>query len=159
MSLVAAPSLRHIPPPHPDERMLTMNLLDPDAEFDAEMPLELALRQSWSRIGAPPTLPEVPPVRVPDTVCGWRFLVKGWAHLGDTQLTALGLGKATPIRVLDRGEPLSPFGGRDQLGAQCAGASAMGSGSRATTSVTGPMARTSQSFTPPGTASNAVWGE
>jgi len=110
------------------ERMLTMNLLDPDAEFDAEMPLELALRQSWSRIGAPPTLPEVPPVRVPDTVCGWRFLVKGWAHLGDTQLTALGLGKATPIRVLDRGEPLSPFGGRDQLGAQCAGASAMGGG-------------------------------
>ncbi len=75
-----------------------------------------------TRDGAVPALPALDdPERRPGTGCGWRFFAPWLDAVSDLTLERTGSGRASPIRLLHDGAPLTPHASVVKFERECSG--------------------------------------
>jgi len=98
-----------------------MGALSEEAMRPAALPLSLRLEWSIARTGALPTLP-VSDVK-PWGACGQQGSLAGWEVISEQALLEAGLGRASPLMMLEGGELLLPSQKRiRELPTECSGA-------------------------------------
>lgn len=102
------------------ERIRAMDALGTGPIAAAEVPV-VHTPPTVRRVGTPPTLPAVTPVRGPGT-CGWVTKLDTLSAISDTALTKAGLGAVSPVRLLEDDKPLTAHATRDAFDATCGGA-------------------------------------
>lgn len=96
----------------------------PAAEADpGDADLARAIPIRVERSGQAPQLPSPgAPERRENTACGYRFAVPWLEALSDQGLEMAGAGRASPLRVLQDGRPLTPHAGPLAFERNCKGA-------------------------------------
>jgi hypothetical protein len=76
---------------------------------------------SVSRTGTPPKLADVGDLQRTKSICGYRFPTP-YLHISDTSLHELGIGRASPLLLMEDGKPLKPHATVREFQGRCAGA-------------------------------------
>ena len=74
-----------------------------------------------SRTGTPPKLADVADMQRTKTACGYRFPTP-YMHISDTALHELGIGRASPLLLIEDEKPLKPHATVREFQGRCAGA-------------------------------------
>lgn len=66
-------------------------------------------------------LPPLAEAERQDNPCGWKFFVRELQPLSDFPLNRDGLGKSSPVQLLEDGEPLLPHANPEDFADECSG--------------------------------------
>ncbi len=97
-----------------------MGALEPDSTFaPARLPMPMP---TLTRTGTPAPL-DMSEVQRDKEGCGYLITTRPYVPIGDPVLAGIGVGPVSPLRILQDGAPLKPFGTRQEFAETCGGAS------------------------------------
>jgi hypothetical protein len=84
--------------------------------------LDGSIQVDVSRTGIPITLPVLGQPSSPEEPCGWTFDLPRYRSISDLSLRKAGLGRASPLVLMEDGRPLAAHASNDNHLKRCAGA-------------------------------------
>lgn len=86
-----------------------------------ETRLKDTLGVTAERTGEPTELPPLPEAERQDNPCGWKFFMRELQPLSDFPLNRDGLGKSSPLQLLENGTALKPHANPEDFADACTG--------------------------------------